>query len=120
MKKEQPKITRIDFYCASDGKIAVNKYYDGWNEYGGGLPLYHHKLHNDLNLEFALNWCENNGFIVRRWHGGARAFYKELRPVRTAEQIRRMRKKINMEMYLGSGKHPAGIQTHAVDLAYDL
>jgi len=65
------------------------------------------------SLENALQWCESSEWTVRRWPGGARAWWGGLRPVRSAEQIKRKREELL--------RHPiSGLQVNALDLAYDL
>ncbi len=65
------------------------------------------------SLDDALRWCENTGWTVRRWPGGARAWWGGLRPVRSAGQIKQKREELM--------RYPVpGLQVNALDLAYDL
>jgi hypothetical protein len=45
-----------------------------------------------FDLDVALDWCRKNGYTIRRWEGGARAWKGDQpRPVRTRPQIHHRR-----------------------------
>lgn len=64
-------ITRIDFILM-DSRFPtwrVSKYISGWDS-GITLPSgkkYTSNIHDDFDIQSALNWCARHGFIVRAW-----------------------------------------------------
>ena len=95
-------VDRIDFTILSK-QVIVNK----MMQRNGRTVVVCHEIKSDLDLEAALNWCMNNGFTVRRWDGGARAFFGKPWPIRNRSQIRKAR-----ERFSGEGKVN-------MDFAYD-
>jgi len=101
-------ITRLDFVELPQGAI-VNKILED-HERGVTIVVASGVV---PSLDEALRWCESTGWTVRRWTGGARAWWGGLRPVRSAEQIKQKREELR--------RYPVpGLQVNALDLAYDL
>lgn len=121
---ENKKITRFDFLKLRDPDqgcrevVQIRKYFDGWE--AGAPPSDLEIKPANYDYERVLSWAEQNGFTVRRWPGGARAFLGKPRSVRTEGQIKSLRRMLEEENYRNRGISPRGIQIHAVDLAYDL
>ena len=105
------EIERIDFFVTAGGVI-VNKM--GQNIYNK-LIVADGKTVKEFDLEAALHWCEQHGWKVRRWPGGARAWVNELTPVRTKLEIIRLRDQLKLYP-----RPELEGQAHALDLAYDL
>jgi hypothetical protein len=84
------EITRIDIMQVS-GKWVVKKYPYGWS--AKTRPLTEKQL-SDSEAAFAINWCKQNGWTVREFPGGARAWKGEVKPVRDAMAIRSLRRQI--------------------------
>lgn len=103
--------TRIDLY-QNPGGLFVLKFSDGWT---ASTPAYDRHLTPDWTIDAAARWLEENGWTVRRWPGGARAWLGRLLPIRTRAQIARKR-----EQLLRSGPPDPAIQIHTLDLAFDL
>lgn len=118
MPAPKPPITRIDF-TVTTVVVAVNKFEEGWDSHprAAAAHLVEGKQHKpgEFDLEAALKWCADHGWTVRRWPGGARAFKDGLKPVRTAEQIQRMRRELSR--YPRPELQGQGVR---LDLAYDL
>jgi len=89
---EKAIISRIDFCILEMGVVVVTKFQ---KVNGRGIcPQGPETKPAGFDLEGALTWCEQNGFTVRRWPGGARAWLGKPWPIRTRNQIQRMRHKI--------------------------
>jgi len=63
---------------------------------------------------------EAQGYVTRRWNGGARLFFGSPFPIRSKSEIFNLRKRLEDQMMRNGGEHPAGYQVHTLDLAYDL
>jgi hypothetical protein len=105
------EIVRIDFVEILH-TWHVRKFPFGWT--AKTHPLTDETKGSDFDLEASLMWCEQNGWNVRRWPGGGRAFKGEPMPVRTAAAIMSMRR--NVEKTLFAGQMDA---RRAFDLAID-
>lgn len=107
------EITRIDFVETSNSVI-VNKLAI---VNGKWLVVSHQtkaKGDDDFDLEEAIEWCRQNWNTVRRWPGGARAWKYALTPIRTAEQIKALRARLQRQ------PDPRLNGTlHTLDLAFD-
>ena len=103
------EIGRIDMFQVPDG-VRVMKWPVGW------IPRTPPSV-NYLNVEMTLDQMVEqlqsmDGWIVRKWASGARAWKGELRPIRTAHQIRKKREKYT--------RFPRpGMQLNCVDFAFD-
>jgi len=107
--------SRIDFRVLESG-VAVTKFdrvQDRSIPWEQGCEI--KRAWGRKELDDALAWCEENGYIVRRWAGGARAFKGELFSIRSASQINRMRDRL--ERAALAGKSDSGM---FFDLRYDL
>ncbi|MDR3572821.1 MAG: hypothetical protein P4L50_03085 [Anaerolineaceae bacterium] len=106
------EITRIDFRTIA-GKVRVSKYPWGWTALT--RPVTEETKPVGFDLEASLKWCADNGFTVRRFPGGARAWKGEVLPIRDRYTIQRMRRDID------NGKRPDLVTNDfCLDLAYDL
>jgi len=109
-------ITRIDFAITSR-VVAVIKFTDG--DYLRGDTVVSREIHpQPFDVEAAISWCERHGYIVRRYPGGARAFYQELFPIRDTYAIRVIRARLERTPHPELG--PLGGYTRSIDLRYDL
>jgi len=106
-------ITRIDFRQTPHG-WHVAKYPYGWT--ASTRPLYQEDKPAGFDLEAALAWCQANGWSVRRWPGGARAWKGQPLPIRSAVDIIRLRRRLETQ-YTNYGDS-GGLRIY--DLAFDL
>jgi len=93
---------RIDFLVLKD-TVVVNKFEC---REGRDIPI-SHSVKPDFDLGAALAWCEGNGYTVRQWDTGARAWKGTPRVIRSRAQIIKARARFS-----GEGK------VH-MDFAYD-
>lgn len=84
------EITRIDIMQIS-GKWQVLKFPRGWT--GKTRPISKRELTDD-EAKTAIQWCKQNRWSVREFPGGARAWKGEVKPVRDASTIMRIRRQI--------------------------
>ncbi len=96
-----PKIVRMDFWQTAAG-VAVTKYERVATPDGPRDVVAEHAVKANLDLEWALAWCEAHGYTVRRWPGGARAWYGTPWPIRTVAEIKRRREQVERDARLGS------------------
>ena len=129
----KPTVTRIDFHqvnidadlCRITWGYRVEKYAHGWETVPGVRPI--DVAENPpiqtpsgpipFDLDKALHILEANGWTVRRWWNGARAWRDKIHPVRTRSEIHRARARLNRQVR--SGLAQAGAHSF-VDLAFDL
>ena len=105
-------VDRIDFTETPAG-VLVNKIATKVERIRPRDIVLESSLNTVMALEEMLTWCEQRGWAVRRWHGGARAFKHGLRPVRSAGQIHALRQRLS--------EHPRPeLNAHTLDLRYDL
>jgi hypothetical protein len=105
---------RIDFGQLGDGRVNVVKMRrDAPNR--RDVPTGHEIKHAGFDLDAALAWCEDNGYTVRRWQGGARAWKGEPWVIRTRAQISRMRERNTLRAMGGRGTGASLF----LDYAYD-
>jgi hypothetical protein len=104
-------VTRIDLYQQNDGTL-VFKYAEGWT---ASTPAISRRTvpPEEKSFDDMLAWLQSNGWTVRTWPNGARAWKGAPKPVRTAGQI--MRKRESLERY----PRP-DLQLCNLDLALDL
>lgn len=103
-------ITRLDFTKLPDDRVLVNKIFE---DHQRRQAVVVNTVMSSLTLDELVSWCESTGWTVRRWPGGARAWWGGLRPVRTAGAIKNKRAEL-------MHRPIPGLQVHALDLAYDL
>lgn len=122
-REEQPapgNVTRIDMRQMEGDYshlVMVQKYAAGWESYPGVRPM--SITRNDqMSLDEMIAWCENHGYTVRRWAGGARAFWGHPHPVRTKYAINKLRQKLSDRKRQGD-KSLASVEIHSLDLAFD-
>lgn len=105
------EITRIDFVKILN-VWRVKKFPYGWT--AKTHPLTDETKGPEFDLESSLTWCEQNGWNVRRWPGGGRAFKGEPMPVRTGAAIMSMRRNVEKSFFSGQTD-----TRRAFDLAFD-
>ena len=106
-------ITRIDLFQIPAG-VLVHKYPHYWT---AATPPASTTTNAAMSLDAMVAWLNENGWTVRRWPGGARAWKGEMLPVRSRYQIKRKREELKARWQEGNAQ---GVQIHAIDLAYDL
>jgi hypothetical protein len=112
---------RIDFQVLADRRVVVVKMRraDGYRD----IPTRHEIKTTDFDLDAALAWCKENGYTVRRWPSGARAWRGKPWPVRTAHQIVKLRRKLEADWLTEFRRNPGKWSTFdtllSLDLAYD-
>lgn len=104
------EVIRMDFIILADGSITINKLGDT-----GRLAVIESETKPGFDIENALAWCRSNGWTVRRWPGGARAWKHGLVPVRTRGAIIKLRDELRM-----NPRPDLEGQGVNLDLAYDL
>lgn len=97
----RPQIVRMDFN-ETPGGVVVTKYQRLMTPDGPRDVVAEHAVKPDLDLEWALAWCETHGYTVRRWPGGARAWLGAPWPIRTVAEIRRRREQVERDARLGT------------------
>jgi hypothetical protein len=80
-----PNPDRIDFAELPDGRINVIKMTRD-RAYRRDIPT-DHAIHEDLDFDEALDWLRENGYTVRCWPGGARAWKGTPWIIRTRREI---------------------------------
>jgi hypothetical protein len=104
---------RIDFLVVATG-VVVAKF---WLIDGRSIPLHGGEIKpTGFDLEGALAWCEANGYTVRRWEGGARAWKGAPWPIRTRAQI--LRKRSEVERQALAGRTSGNLLS--LDFAFDM
>ena len=98
MIKKHPD--RIDFTVTSEGQVIVQKFERRRLRNGRkrDFPIATEIKPDGFNLRGALTWCESNGYTVRRWHRGARAWKGEPWVIRTRAQIYHKRRQVEQEV----------------------
>jgi hypothetical protein len=91
------KITRIDFLMLPDG-WHVKKYPYGWT--AKTKPIEDKTLPESAIMK-AVQWCREENWKVCQWPGGYRAWKGPEKPVRDAEAIRSMRKRVEDQLARG-------------------
>jgi hypothetical protein len=118
---------RIDFTILEDDRINVLKLRRDTTDPAAPrdtpLPDGHEIKSADFDLEAALAWCESNGYTVRRWPGGARAWKGEPWVIRTGWQIVKLRRKLEARWRTEFRRNPGRWSSFdtllSLDLAYD-
>ncbi len=90
---------RIDFTVMSDKRVIILKFRrDMTTAAPCDIPTSHDFKPATFNLDAALAWCREHGYVVRKWHGGARAWLSE-KPwvIRTRSQIIKARQRFTGE-----------------------
>ena len=91
---------RIDFTTLADGRVIILKLRRDVKDPAAprDIPTSHDFKPASFNLDAALDWCQEHGYVVRKWHGGARAWLSE-KPwiIRTRSQIIKTRQRFTGE-----------------------
>ncbi len=104
------EITRIDLIDLN-GKTTYSKFPYGWT--ARTHPISKRTISAEERKQIIL-WCQEHNWVVREWPGGARAWKYALEPVRSASEIRSMRRQVeDLAHRYGEAK------LHFFDLAYD-
>ena len=84
---------RIDFTTLADGRVIILKLRrDMTNPTAPrDIPTAHDIKMVGFDLDVALDWCAQHGYVIRRWPGGARAWQGTAWIIRTRHQIQLMR-----------------------------
>lgn len=120
------EVDRIDFEELGDGRVIVMKLRrDGHRgQRPRDIPIEHDVKSDDFDIEHALAWCDANGFAVRRWFRGARAWKgEEPWVIRSPGQIQRKREQLNRQislmLRLGQITPEQATQLRSIELAYE-
>jgi len=111
---------RIDFSQMGDGHIIVQKLRrDAETEPARprDIPVSTEVKSPDFALANALAWCRGNGYAVRQWPGGARAWKGSPWVIRTRAQIRRKRQQVETQISRTGGSKSSSLLS--LDFAYD-
>ena len=85
---------RIDFTTLADGRVIILKLRRDMTTPTAprDIPTANDIKMVGFDLDAALDWCQDNGYAIRRWPGGARA-WRAPTPwiIRTRNLIQRMR-----------------------------
>ena len=92
------EITRCDFFL-SGGAWTVKKFPYGWT--ARTYPITTEKKPAEFDIEETLAWCQENGWTVRRWPGGARAWKGEPLPIRDQRAVLIMRRRAENKLITG-------------------
>ena len=112
MEPLAPLPDRIDFSVVACG-VVVTKF---WLLSGRTVAPYGAEVKPpEFDLDGALAWCAENGYTVRRWPGGARAWKGKPRPIRTRSQIWQKRARAERLALRGDGRG----STLGLDFALD-
>ena len=122
MDDKPVEITRIDFYEAfqgTEGRCVVNvaKFPDGWEKDPMARAI--KRYQSDKPLAEMLTWCEAQGWKIRRWPGGARAFKGGLHPIRSRGAIVRMRTSYENDRIFRQQLADKGLCLSGFDFALD-
>jgi hypothetical protein len=93
------EIVRLDFIDTIEG-WKVRKYPLGWT--AKTQPLSEENKGKDFDIAAALDWLRKNHWTVMQWNGGARAWRYKIHPVRNAEEIRELRRRVNADKTINS------------------
>lgn len=74
-------------------------------------------FNSTMSIDDMVSWLEDHGYRVYRWPTGARAFYGDPHPVRSTEQIRRLRDKLKRRKMDGDPLL-ADIEVYGLDLRF--
>lgn len=118
---DSKEITRIDLFEFIDRgngdkkTVKISKFREGWQGDPGARPEI--SFNQLMSLEQMTAWMEEQGWIVRRWPGGARGFKHALHPVHTRYEIKKLREILTRRKASGDPELQA-IELHGIDLAY--
>lgn len=90
------RVDRVDFWEVPEGIIIVKFH----RERGKDRTIERRIQGATFDLEGALAWCEDHGFTVRRWPGGARAWRGKPWPIRTQQQIFHKRREMERVVWI--------------------
>ena len=135
---QTPKITRIDLKDFPNvAGIQVKKWADGWT--ANSMPA-EISTQTKMTLEEMVEWMRENGWDVVTWEAdefmgipaGARGFKGPRKPIRTRDQMKRERARLQKQSEEWYDTYYRGKQdtytpipyvcgmVHAIDLAYEL
>jgi len=107
---------RVDLFITSKG-VTVTRF---WHQDGRDVPSPDGAELKpvDFPLADAIAWLKFNGYTVRQWPNGARAFKGQPWPIRNTAGI--LRRRAEVEALAQAGQLPSGFTWSALDFAYDL
>jgi hypothetical protein len=106
------KVARVDFLKLDDG-WHLQKFPHGWT---AKTPAISDVLKTEAEIEAAIQWCQEQGWTVRRWNSGARAWKGEVKPVRDRAGILAMRRRVEAQFTRGEN---VGTNQIFYDFAFD-
>ena len=108
------EMIRVDIQKTPTGRYDCMKFSAG--------PVPQHSYIQQAEFEKALAWCKSQGWEVREWPGGFRAFRYGKTAIRSRSQIMDLRNRLKTEAYEAGGvnDHPLWGDLRSLDLAYDL
>jgi len=114
---------RIDFTALPDrGGVIVTKMRRDASA-SRDIPIESETKSVDFDLANALAWCKRNGYTVRQWYGGARAWKGPVWIIRTRQEIVQKRRDLEAQALAKFRQNPGKWhreESHlALDLAYD-
>lgn len=111
------EIARIDIVVSND-EVVFWFFARGHNpsDYAEAFDV----VKQPFDLDAYIASKEAQGYVTRRWNGGARLFLGKPFPIRGKNEIFHLRRRLEEQARRNGGEHPAGYQVHALDLAYDL
>jgi len=107
---------RVDLVIHSQG-VTVTRF---WHQDGRDVPSPDGAELKpvDFPLADAIAWLKANGYTVRQWPNGARAFRGQPWPIRNTAGI--LRRRAEVEALAQAGRLPSSFAWSALDFAYDL
>jgi hypothetical protein len=120
---QEGKITRVDMRVRVDGAVSVIKYADGWTSGSAAADVH---VNADTPITEMIAWFKAHGWTVHTWGDvdgapiGARAWLGPALPVRNKYQIIALRGQMESMLRQFGGKHPHGLQIHAMDFSVDM
>lgn len=92
---------RIDFTTLADGRVIILRLRRDTTTDPTAprdIPVQHDIKPDGFDLDVALDWCAQHGYVIRRWPGGARA-WRAHTPwiIRTKRQIIKARQRFTGE-----------------------
>jgi len=91
------KTTRVDIVKMPDG-WHYRKYPYGWTAKTRPMT---NEVKTEEEIGVIVAWCQKNGWNIRAWPGGYRAFKGQPIPVRDRASIMLMRRKVESDLALG-------------------
>ena len=114
---DKPKSVRIDV-VKSPRAVVIRCYPEGWKD--GQILSDYREEPADYDVDAFLARLRDRGWSVRTWGNGARAWLGEPWPIRSTNEIIRLRNRLDDEAWRNQGIHPVYGDARSLDLAFDL